>query len=117
MKRKAQEPSPVKEPKKAQFDSNEKLYSFLTGIMFNSEQGNLLKESNQFKARAYWKAAKAIRDHEEPISSGKQALSIKGIGKSISAKIDAFLNGDFDSTQDMLPIFSKIPGVSYSHLI
>jgi hypothetical protein len=108
MKRKAQEPSPVKESKK--FNSNEKLYTFLT------EQGNLLKESNQFKARAYWKAAKAIRDHDDQISSGKQALSIKGIGKSISAKIDAFLNGDFDQ-QDLLPIFSKIPGVEYCILI
>lgn len=47
------------------------------------------------KGGSYSKAAKAIRESEEEIRSGKEAMKIKGIGKSIGLFIDEFLEKGF----------------------
>jgi len=41
-----------------------------------------------FRAKAYANAVVKLRTHPTPITSGKQAMKIKGIGKSIAEKID-----------------------------
>lgn len=48
-------------------------------------------EGDVGRKKAYEKAALAIRNHGEPITSGFQARQIKGIGPSIGQKIDEYL--------------------------
>ncbi len=46
-------------------------------------------KKDRYRSRAYRNAAESIRIHSEEIESGSQAQrDIKGIGKSIAAKID-----------------------------
>ena len=59
--------------------------------IFGELAGFEFKRGERFKGGTYSKAAKAIRDADEVISSGKQAQKLKGIGKSTGAKIDEFL--------------------------
>ncbi|KAJ0412280.1 hypothetical protein ATCC90586_006666 [Pythium insidiosum] len=68
------------------------------GTMLNATKENgefqlekALKRGERFKGGTWSKVAKAIRDHDEKITSGKQAQKLKGIGKSAAAKIDEFL--------------------------
>lgn len=50
-------------------------------------------KKDQYRSRAYKKAANAIRNHPHPITSGSEAQkNIAGIGKSIAAKIDEYLS-------------------------
>ncbi|TMW62656.1 hypothetical protein Poli38472_005274 [Pythium oligandrum] len=58
---------------------------------FAELSGFEFKRGEKFKGGTWSKVAKAIRDHDEKISSGKQAQKLKGIGKSAAAKIDEFL--------------------------
>ena len=44
-----------------------------------------------FKSRAYFRAAKAIRDSKVPVTSGKAAQQLEGVGKKIALKIDEIL--------------------------
>lgn len=58
---------------------------------FAELSGFEFKRGEKFKGGTWSKVAKAIRDSEDAITSGKQALKLKGIGKSSAAKIDEFL--------------------------
>ncbi|GLE00442.1 hypothetical protein PINS_up009199 [Pythium insidiosum] len=58
---------------------------------FAELSGFEFKRGERFKGGTWSKVAKAIRDHDEKITSGKQAQKLKGIGKSAAAKIDEFL--------------------------
>ncbi|RLN46567.1 hypothetical protein BBO99_00005347 [Phytophthora kernoviae] len=79
----------AKKPKKkveASCEANQPLadaFAELSGFEF--------KRGEKFKGGTWSKVAKAIRDCEEEISTGKQALKLKGVGKSSAAKIDEFM--------------------------
>ncbi len=75
-----------------------------------------------YRKRAYENAAEEIRHHQHLIISGSQAQKIRGIGKSIAAKIDEILKTGTVSTikepskeeiemENTLKIFSNIHGV------
>jgi DNA polymerase/3'-5' exonuclease PolX len=49
------------------------------------------KKSYGFKMRSIIKATSALENHEEVITSGKQAMTIPGIGKGIAQRIDEIL--------------------------
>mmetsp|Transcript_22693 Transcript_22693/g.69759 ORF Transcript_22693/g.69759 Transcript_22693/m.69759 type:complete len:308 (-) Transcript_22693:330-1253(-) len=49
------------------------------------------KRNDRFKGSAYQKVSTAIAEHAVPITDGKQATKLPGIGKSSAAKIDEFL--------------------------
>lgn len=83
-----EEPKAKKQKKKptAACEANQTLadaFAELSGFEF--------KRGEKFKGGTWSKVAKAIRDAEDEISSGKQALKLKGVGKSSAAKIDEFL--------------------------
>ncbi len=59
--------------------------------LFQEIAGYCFKSESAFKGQTYSKVAAAIRHAEEPLLSGKQAMKLKGIGKSSGAKIDEFL--------------------------
>ena len=46
---------------------------------------------DKMRAMAYLKAVNAIRDHNAPIASGKEAMRLPGVGKKIGAKFDEML--------------------------
>lgn len=82
------EPKAKKQKKKptAVCEANQALadaFAELSGFEF--------KRGEKFKGGTWSKVAKAIRDSEDEISSGKLALKLKGVGKSSAAKIDEFL--------------------------
>ncbi|GMF47267.1 unnamed protein product [Phytophthora fragariaefolia] len=58
---------------------------------FAELSGFEFKRGEKFKGGTWSKVAKAIRECESAISCGKDALKLKGVGKSSSAKIDEFL--------------------------
>lgn len=64
----------------------------------NIELANLLEKlgntyrDDVYRKRSYTNAATAIRKCKTEIKSGKEALKIKGIGKSTAEKIDEFIN-------------------------
>lgn len=58
---------------------------------FAELSGFEFKRGEKFKGGTWSKVAKAVRDSEEKITTGKQAMKLKGIGKSSAAKIDEFL--------------------------
>ena len=83
------------------------------------------QSGQQYRARAYFNAAEAIRKHPEAISSGAQAkLDIKGVGKTTAERIDEFLASgsvmlssrdeartpDFDKAS-VITMFTRIHGV------
>ena len=47
--------------------------------------------NNSFKYNAYRRAAFALANYPKKISSGREALKLPGIGKSIASKIDIYL--------------------------
>ena len=50
------------------------------------------KKGQEFRSRAYFNAAEAIRKHPEEINSGSQAKKdIRGVGKTTATRIDEFL--------------------------
>lgn len=79
----------AKKPRKkaeATCESNQPLadaFAELSGFEF--------KRGEKFKGGTWSKVAKAIRECETEISCGKDALKLKGVGKSSAAKIDEFL--------------------------
>lgn len=82
------EPAAKKQRKKstAVCEANQALadaFAELSGFEF--------KRGEKFKGGTWSKVAKAIRESELDIESGKQALKLKGVGKSSAAKIDEFL--------------------------
>lgn len=58
---------------------------------FAELSGFEFKRGEKFKGGTWSKVAKAVRDAEDKITSGKQAMKLKGIGKSSGTKIDEFL--------------------------
>src|SRR4051794_36130692 len=67
-------------------NQNAKLVQILTQL------GNTEKASGEkFKAVAYFKAARSIKLYSKPITSGKQAAELDGVGKKIAKKIDEIL--------------------------
>lgn len=59
------------------------------------------KGGDKFKGVNLSKACKSLREHEEEITSGKQAEKLKGIGKSTGKKIDQFLEeGKIDRLEE-----------------
>jgi DNA polymerase beta len=54
-------------------------------------------KGEKFRSIAYNKAAKTIRDHPGPITSGAQAKILPGVGVKIAAKIDEYLGTGFVS--------------------
>eukprot|EP01135_Chromosphaera_perkinsii_P005723 Nk52_evm23s359 gene=Nk52_evmTU23s359 len=126
---KASETTPKKKPKKASAKyspeelpkgvetKNPELVEIMKDI-----SGVLRKLGDTFKANAYSKAMKNIKRYEEKITSGKQALVLSGVGKSIAAKIDEYLEtgkvafleehkGDGGPSKAVVELFSKIPGI------
>jgi DNA polymerase/3'-5' exonuclease PolX len=78
----------------------EKLEKFEKNISTNEEVAHALDDyaddlEDPFKVRAYKNAAEIIRDLEFEVTSGEELAKgpkkVKGIGKSIAAKIDKFL--------------------------
>ncbi|RLN87293.1 hypothetical protein BBJ28_00014895 [Nothophytophthora sp. Chile5] len=68
---------------------------------FAELSGFEFKRGEKFKGGTWSKVAKAIRDSEEALASGKQALKLKGVGKSSAAKIDEFLEtGTLEKLED-----------------
>ncbi|KAK1946051.1 hypothetical protein P3T76_003099 [Phytophthora citrophthora] len=80
----------AKKPRKkaeATVESNQSLadaFAELSGFEF--------KRGEKFKGGTWSKVAKAIRDCETEITCGKDALKLKGVGKSSAAKIDEFID-------------------------
>ena len=79
----------AKKPRKAEAtcEANQKLadaFAELSGFEF--------KRGERFKGGTWSKVAKAIRDCESVLTCGKDALKLKGVGKSSAAKIDEFLD-------------------------
>ncbi|ETI51505.1 hypothetical protein L917_04830 [Phytophthora nicotianae] len=58
---------------------------------FAELSGFEFKRGEKFKGGTWSKVAKAIRDCETKLTCGKDALKLKGVGKSSAAKIDEFL--------------------------
>ncbi|KAL4158360.1 hypothetical protein PRNP1_004138 [Phytophthora ramorum] len=58
---------------------------------FAELSGFEFKRGERFKGGTWSKVAKAIRDCESDITCGKDALKLKGVGKSSAAKIDEFI--------------------------
>ncbi|RLO08396.1 hypothetical protein DYB28_003981, partial [Aphanomyces astaci] len=58
---------------------------------FSDLAGFEFKKGDRFKGGSYSKVAKAIRDAEDELTSGKQAMKLKGVGKASATKIDEFL--------------------------
>ena len=57
---------------------------------FSELAGFEFKRGEKFKGGTWSKVAKAIRENEDEITSGKEAMKLKGIGKSSAAKMDEF---------------------------
>ncbi|KAI9507621.1 hypothetical protein F5148DRAFT_1203438 [Russula earlei] len=75
---------------------------------------------NAYKIRSYQVAIAAIHQHNKPISSGKEATKIRGIGLGIANRIDFFLQGkEYDEESNKqakarlqaVEAFQKIPGI------
>ncbi|KAF4037589.1 Helix-hairpin-helix motif-containing protein 8 [Phytophthora infestans] len=82
------EKKPKKPRKKAEAtcEDNQELadaFAELSGFEF--------KRGEKFKGGTWSKVAKAIRECESKLTCGKDALKLKGVGKSSAAKIDEFL--------------------------
>uniref|UniRef100_K3WML2 Crossover junction endonuclease MUS81-like HHH domain-containing protein n=1 Tax=Globisporangium ultimum (strain ATCC 200006 / CBS 805.95 / DAOM BR144) TaxID=431595 RepID=K3WML2_GLOUD len=65
---------------------------------FAELSGFEFKRGEKFKGGTWSKVAKAVRDSEDKITSGKQAMKLKGIGKSSATRIDEFLETGTMST-------------------
>ncbi|DBA02432.1 TPA: hypothetical protein N0F65_008646 [Lagenidium giganteum] len=59
--------------------------------IFAELSGFEFKRGERFKGGTWSKVAKAIRDAEAPIITGKDAMKLKGVGKSSASMIDEFL--------------------------
>eukprot|EP00457_Paulinella_chromatophora_P002813 gb/GEZN01002818.1/.p1 GENE.gb/GEZN01002818.1/~~gb/GEZN01002818.1/.p1 ORF type:complete len:763 (-),score=186.35 gb/GEZN01002818.1/:67-2139(-) len=98
-----------------EINSNQALAEILT------EMGNAEKIAGQvFKARAYYKAVKSIKQHDARIRSGREASKLEGVGKKLAAKIQEILDtGKLDAYEKKKEdpklmaavLFGKIPGI------
>lgn len=58
-------------------------------------------ENKVFKANAYRRAANSILLHPTPLTSGKEAMELRGVGKSLGAHIDEIIDtGRFSKLED-----------------
>ncbi|RHZ80557.1 hypothetical protein Glove_134g214 [Diversispora epigaea] len=75
------------------------------------------EEKDHHRERAYRAAIKSIKDYPKEITSGKEAQKLKGIGKSISDKIDEILETGTcaqlqDSSQrELIHLFMTLPDI------
>jgi len=108
--------SHMRKAPKSSDDVNEKISAFLFELA-NYEKN---VSRNTHKYSAYRKAASAIAAHDKPIGSGEQAMTIKGVGKKIGAKIDEFLaTGKLqklekiraDDTSSAINLLTRVAGV------
>jgi DNA polymerase beta len=66
---------------------------------------NVTKQIHKYNA--YKKAARAIMDYPQKISSGKEAQQLSGVGKKIALKIEEFLkNGKINRLEKVNIFFS-----------
>jgi DNA polymerase/3'-5' exonuclease PolX len=97
------------------YSSNEKLSKAFDQLAIQFKE-------DHYRSRAYRNAASILKTHQGTILSGKEAMEIKGIGKSIAAKIDEFITtGKISiieerkpeevSKDSILQTFEKIHGV------
>jgi len=80
-----------------------------THVQVNAELANMVSELADFeknvtkqiyKYNAYNKAAKSIMQYPTKITSGKEALSLEGVGKKIALKIDEYIkNGKINKLE------------------
>ncbi|KAH9983020.1 hypothetical protein BJV74DRAFT_55786 [Russula compacta] len=75
---------------------------------------------NSYKIRSFQLAIAAIHGHNSPIRSGKEAITLRGIGLGIANRIDFFLQGkEYDEGLNeeararllAIETFQKIPGI------
>lgn len=60
------------------------------------------KNKDMRKGGVFSKAAKAIRECETPITTAKEAMALKGIGKGIAGYIDEFLQtGEIQKLEEL----------------
>eukprot|EP01006_Ploeotia_vitrea_P021693 TRINITY_DN54123_c1_g1_i1.p1 TRINITY_DN54123_c1_g1~~TRINITY_DN54123_c1_g1_i1.p1 ORF type:complete len:438 (+),score=254.08 TRINITY_DN54123_c1_g1_i1:146-1459(+) len=59
--------------------------------ILNELGANEKANGKDYKALAYFKAARSLKNHPTAIKSGKEAMKLPGIGKKIGAKIDEIL--------------------------
>lgn len=85
-KRAAKTDGTAKTTPKAEVAENQAISDILMDLC-----GFEFKNAEKFKGSALSKAAKAIRECDTAITSGKQAQKLKGIGPSTGKKIDQFL--------------------------
>ncbi|OQR98379.1 hypothetical protein ACHHYP_08676 [Achlya hypogyna] len=89
----------AKKKKKVAQATNEKNQELAEA--FAELAGFEFKRGEKFKGGSYSKVAKAIRDAEDKIESGKAAMKLKGIGKASASKIDEFLeNGKIEKLEE-----------------
>lgn len=67
------------------------------------EMGAIMKlKRDRFRARAYEKAAAALRAHPEPILNGAQAKKIEGVGVGMARRIDIVLEtGELEELHEL----------------
>lgn len=65
-----------------------------------AELGNKERIAGNTHFFAYMKASKALAIHDKRITSGKEALKLKGIGPKMVALIDQFLSGENETDDD-----------------
>ena len=70
-------------------------------------------EHDSYKRRAYTNAASTIYRLSYEITSGKEAMKLPGIGKSIAKKIDDFLKGG--SNTSLAECFLKLGNLEPNH--
>lgn len=85
--------------------------------------GSLYKiKGDTYRARAYLNASSSISFYPDPITSGKQAKKIKGVGKSIADNIDEYfstgkiqrlvdLQNDLSSQKKVIDLFTSVFGI------
>lgn len=101
-------PKPKKKRAKKESDSPKKSETFVCeenrgfGAAMLELAGLYYKAGEGMKGGVFSRAAKVIREHPEPLLSGKQAMKEKGIGKGIGGFIDEFLEkGYVDKLEKM----------------
>ena len=94
-------PKPKKKKAKKVSESPKKSETFVCeenrgfGAALLELAGLYYKAGEGMKGGVFSRAAKVMREHPEPILSGKQAMKEKGIGKGIGCFIDEYLEKGF----------------------
>ncbi|CAG8536800.1 8148_t:CDS:2 [Acaulospora morrowiae] len=80
-----------------------------------------MDSGDMYRERAYKLAIKSISEYPKQITSGKEAKKLKGIGESISSKIDEIIetgtcsqlweDGDQRKQRKLIDLFMKVPKI------